>query len=205
MKEQVHTIIQQTQRYYYEDGIGEMTIGLLYLLIGILLGTSYLYQEQPFGQRMLVIGLPLLVLGGGYVGNWLVRRAKQRVTYSRTGYVAYRKPTRLLGRWIVGLILLGWIGLTLVFPQFSKLLPLVLGWFIAISLGYIGYRINLPRFYALGGMAILVATVVTLQIGEVVVGTAVVFIATGVIMLLTGGWVFGQYLRHHPVADKESE
>jgi heme/copper-type cytochrome/quinol oxidase subunit 1 len=80
----------RTLQYWTVDGVGELFVGLLFLLVAIV----YYLQESTTGSLLSkVFGIVsvILVCGGAFGGRWIMQRVKERTTYPRTGYVAYKR------------------------------------------------------------------------------------------------------------------
>ena len=76
---------QRIMRYWYTDGIGELTGGGMFILLGV-----YFALQEFLGQNSVVGGtlqasLILLMIGGMAVSRRLVNVLKTRLTYPRTG------------------------------------------------------------------------------------------------------------------------
>lgn len=92
-------VARRTYRYWYEDGIAEAAVGSYFALIASLMWAS----TRLAGPWILVwaLGLPLLLIGGALGMRRTIGALKERLTYPRTGYVAYRRRGKGL-RWAIG-------------------------------------------------------------------------------------------------------
>src|SRR4051812_38291481 len=110
----------RTIQYWFEDGIVELGIGGLFLLLGI-----YFYLQATLENKLWVEQLSasfaLVFILGWYVIDSFIRSAKERITFPRTGYVAYKpdmsnkKYVRLVLAIIVGALVA--VGLLMVFSS----------------------------------------------------------------------------------------
>ena len=91
MNDPIKEIQRQTQRYWYVDGLNEIGAGILIFLLGLLYLLEWLLSASSLQGLVTSIGQPVLFIVGLLVINWAVRRLKARLTYPRTGYVAYRR------------------------------------------------------------------------------------------------------------------
>ena len=80
-------------QYWFEDGIGEFVMGVLYFLIGV---NFYLQATITFPQIIAILSLvSVLIIGGGVIiTRKLIGRIKEHIIYPRTGYVSYPKRPR---------------------------------------------------------------------------------------------------------------
>jgi hypothetical protein len=158
--------IQRTQAYWYVDGLVELGTGALFLMLGIVLAiegtitpTSSLAKALSFVRNFLMIG--------GTIGiGLLVKYIKSRLTYPRTGYIAYLQPKgRELGKTLsIGLVItfifsLGLILAILYIPTLQTMIAYMPSW-LMVGLGIFagcvylswGVRTGLQRFYWLAGL-----------------------------------------------------
>jgi hypothetical protein len=111
MDEQVQRARERARRYWYEDGFAELLVGGFLLLVG----TTGLVRRLDLSPALtdLLNGARIaLVLACALAVRGVVRALKERVTYPRTGYVAYRREgvdPRLI-KLALGLVLGGIVG-----------------------------------------------------------------------------------------------
>lgn len=86
----VEEIQKKALQYWYVDGLSELGTGFVFIFIGL---TYWLGRtlQQPFAGLFLGFGQPIVQVGTMLVIYWLIRWAKQKVTYPRTGYLSYRR------------------------------------------------------------------------------------------------------------------
>jgi len=202
-KSQLHAV-----QYQHVDGTFELTFGGTFLLMAVSL---YLVSRLAHPDSSLLSFVPLLVfVGGGYLIDNLVQRFRRRVTYPRTGFIAYRKPEPL--KRSTRLVI--WIGMPLftvlflavlilnrskfpvgnqdsalpVIPVFSGLLFSGL-WVIA------GWKIALPRFYLIAAATLLISAGLFISGVGVYLGMALLIGAMGALLCASGGVTLWKYLR----------
>jgi hypothetical protein len=197
MANEIDDIVKRTYRYYYEDGLVEMAIGLLFIACGLVLFAWQGIGSSPLMTVLLVVGLPAVVIGGAFVVKRLVRDLKQRVTYPRTGYVAYRRGEPSKGRWLLPAAALALVIASLFLPETFSRMQIMVGALLVIILGLMGYRLGLRRFYALGVAALLIGAASAVLLADEALGTALTFAGTGLLLFLSGGLVFLSYLRRN--------
>ena len=79
----------RTIQYRFEDGIIELVMGMMFLLMGIYFYLTATMENSQLAE-VLTASFVLLFIGGWYLMQYLIRSLKERITFSRTGYVAYR-------------------------------------------------------------------------------------------------------------------
>jgi hypothetical protein len=88
MSDQIEDFRKRPKRYENIDGTSEMFFGCMWLGFALWYMLHPLLTTESFWPQMLFMnGVPLSVLGLGGGG---VKIIKNRITYRRTGYVAYR-------------------------------------------------------------------------------------------------------------------
>lgn len=198
MTDQVDEVVKRTYRYFYIDGLVEMAVGLLFIVVGLLLLLFGDVQSLSLGGIVLAIGLPLLTIGGAYLVKWAVQQLKENVTYPRTGYVKYRPGEPSVDRRWVMLAALVLAMIALLIPDRYAGMQLVVGILLGVILTYMGYRSNLARFYGAAIVAVILAIgTLLLNVGEIV-GTSLVFVGAGLALLVSGTVVLIRYLRRNP-------
>jgi len=212
-KSQLHAV-----QYQHVDGTFELTFGGTFLLMAVSL---YLVSRLAHPDSSLLSFVPLLVfVGGGYLIDNLVQRFRRRVTYPRTGFIAYRKPEPL--KRSTRLVI--WIGMPLftvlflavlilnrskfpvgnqdsalpVIPVFSGLLFSGL-WVIA------GWKIGLPRFYLIAAATLLISAGLFVSGVGVYLGMALLIGAMGALLCVSGGLTLWKYLHQNPVQPEETK
>jgi hypothetical protein len=200
MKEHdIDRAMKRPLRYWYDDGLIELAAGFVFVLIGLLFYVEATAQPGMLWSSFSALGLPALIIGGGLLVKWLVRIAKERLTYPRTGYVSYQRPPKRnkLGAAAVAAAMA--ILVALLFtraPASLAWIPFLQGIIIGGFLAYTGHRFSLTRFYALAVVSALVGTATALSGAGETLGDATYFAATGVAFMISGGLTLLTYLRH---------
>ena len=205
MSQEIDKAIQRTRRYYYEDGLVETTVGSLFFIIGLaLLGWLTIESYPALGIVMVLLSVGL-IFGGTLFIQKTIPYLKDRFTHPRTGKVVYKQNEQPHSRWIIGVPILLVLFISLFLPERYWQIALMTGGLLGCILIYFGYRVNLPRFYILGGAAFLVGLGGVYWFNNEVVSSAFTFGVIGFIMLVTGLVIFTQYLRHHPIIEVDYE
>jgi len=195
---QMEAAPRRAVRYWFDDGLVEIGAGVLFLALAGLFALEGLAPADSLGASLSALGLPLVILGGMLLVGLAVRAAKERLTYPRTGYVAY--PTAGPARRVLAGVIGAGVSLAIVWllaarPNLQLALGALQGValaivFLALSLRTGLVRLALVGFVALGGG--LVAT--TFGLGASL-GSALAFGAAGVAAVLSGALALSHYLR----------
>ena len=199
-------------QYWYIDGSFEFSFGGLCLLLG-----AYFYAQAAIPETsvsaLLNVGFIVIVPVGAFLVNRLTGKLKQRITYPRMGYLAYKHPP---GGWRRGLrmggtlLLAGITGgivaaLVTHNPKIINWMPGMTAAIFALVLGLLGHRSALPRFYFLAILSLLGGLGLSwYHIGDIP-GLAVYYIFSGLLLLFSGGLTLWQYLRHNPIQPEAAD
>jgi hypothetical protein len=200
MNKTIREIKLDASRYWFEDGLSEITIGMLFLIIGLVLQAETLIPPGSFLSGLSGLTSFILVFGG----IWLVRRVipslKGRLTYPRTGYVGYRRAypvQRILTPVIVVLITAIMVWLFIKYPNASLAwVPLIQGVALAIFLLVIRLRSGLVRFHLLAIFTLLLSLGITLVSNGETLMIGAIFASFGLGLTLSGLIVLRRYLKH---------
>ncbi len=205
----VNEIAKRIQRYWYEDGIWEIGFGAINLLLGLF----YLLVSAADWVGPLAIVILLLqvgvIFGAFLLANRLVKFLKERITYPRTGYVAYRKPAsssrlkRGIASALIAAVAGGLVGALASIPSAANRMPLIMAVIYAGVLIYFGYRFKLTRMYAIAVLTILWGYWISRFARTDTLGSAVFFGGTGTLILLSGIATLLLYLRRTHPAEKD--
>ena len=185
-------------RYWFDDGLVEIGTGVLFLALAGLFAVESLAPAGSLPAGVSAFGLPVIVIGGMIVLGLALRVIKERLTFPRTGYVAYPRPAparRILagvfgaGASLVVVLLLA------ARPNWQAALAALQGAALAVVWLTFSLRTGLVRMAVLGFVALgagLAATFAGLQSSQ---GSALTFGAVGASALLSGALVLAHYLR----------
>jgi hypothetical protein len=201
--------IQQTRmrafRYYYEDGFVEMAMGLFFVVIGAVLWAYKQILEGTSWGWLLALLIMALAFGGAYAIKMLVGRLKSTITYPRTGKVTYREKAGNRGRWllIAGSLL---VTVALIWlPGWLNSVAFAEGAFLALILIYMGSNVGVGRMQFVGVVSVVVGVLAAYSGMADILGSALVFGCTGVLLAMAGIWALVRYLRNNPIrSDEES-
>ncbi len=194
MPADIDRVMQRTRQYWYADGIPEIAIGCLLLGVALLFGLEAM--AIPGTPGITAYGLPILILVGVFVTGRLVKRFKARLTYPRTGFVSYSRPTgaRRISRILIAFAsaaMLAYVAMRLRLESSQTMLIQALLAALLIALAGMG----LVRFYALAALALGLGIVLSRSaIGEAS-GNAILFGFVGAGFVLSGGITLLVYLK----------
>ncbi len=206
MNNNLHEWAQRPQRYWYVDGLSEIGAGAVIFFFGLFFALAGLLPDGGYKGALLGIGQPVFVIGLAVLARWAVARLKERLTYPRTGYIAYRRPeprrriagilTAALISAAIGLVVFisrGWLNL--------RWLPAFTGAFAGLLTLLIAVRIRLPRFYLLAGYSLAVGVTTGLMALTDPYDSALFFGGLGLGWLISGTVTLARYLRTTTPAD----
>jgi hypothetical protein len=209
MSDQFHTAQKRAFQYWYVDGTFEFSLGGLCLLLA-----AYFFLMHRFAEswisNLLSIFFALVVIGGAFAVNRLVMTLKERVTFPRTGYVAYRKePGARRGlRALLLAITAATVssGMMLVIanrpPGFDWVVALS-GLLLGTVIACLGLRTGLARFYL--NAAVSLAAGLGLGWANLPQNSGVIayYAIIGCTLLCLGGLTLWKYLRQNPAISPE--
>ncbi len=200
LDQQVRQSKQRAMQYWYEDGFSEIMLGILFLLIALFFGVMARLPADSGWRAAFALLLPVLIVGGVYGLRWGGRRLKERYTYPRTGYVAYRRrqtKSRRALRAVAGGAMGALVGILFAAsPASQAWIPAVQGILVGGLFFYLAMRLELARFYGLALLSVLLGVASSLLIGAPNWGNAAYYGAMSASFLGSGLWTLRVYLRH---------
>lgn len=196
----VPDLSQRTRRYWMIDGLPELLIGSIFLFTGLVQLVPLVAPANIAGWANLLLPLALIPLI--LLGRRILHALKMRITYPRTGYVAYRQPPRWQ-RALGGLAGIG-VGIALANLTFNvqlaeEWIPMLMGAILAAGLGYLGTYLGMRRFYALAAFVAAVGLLMYWMPIDGFLGASLVITAAGAWMLIAGGITLYHYLQHSQI------
>jgi hypothetical protein len=191
--------LRRPQRYWYADGLAEIAVGGIVLLVALTNLAAWWLPSGPWQNLALAILQPLVIIGGVLGARALVRHLKERITYPRTGWVTYRQPSPSR-RWLLaGASFILAAGLAFLMATLSQTvgqrwLPLASGFLIAFATAA-GWRLRLGRLLVLALYILGVGIALTLLAPPGTLDAALFFGLSGLGWLASGGWALWHYLR----------
>ena len=204
MSNTIQDIQKQTYRYYYQDGLVELAVGVLFLVIGL---DTLVISSLPIGSPLAIaawIALPILTIGGIFGVQRIVKNLKERHVHPRTGYIQYgTKPNRY--RWLIMGVALAMAVSIIVLPyDWLEKGAVTGGAILCVILASIGAHVGLKRLIAVGVAGLVLGLVFAFLPLTDNASLAATFAATGMILVLTGSYAFRKYLGDNPTLTEDS-
>ena len=205
----IEKIEKRTVQSFYEDGLSEIALGAILLLLG-----GYFFAEAvvPEGSALrseLSLLFVLVIVSAGFLVNRILRVLKRRITYPRTGYVAFKKkepsPKRRAATMIVaGIISASLAALYGLSPSLRALFPDVNGLLFAVAVLLFANKVGLVRFYVLAAASAVIGLAVTAAGFGDIKGIGFFYMLYGAALIVSGLATLVVYLRKSPRADREN-
>ncbi|BAZ25313.1 hypothetical protein NIES4073_62180 [Kalymmatonema gypsitolerans NIES-4073] len=213
----IDQVMGRTLRFWYIDGLPDLAVGSMLLYVcGLNLLLSFylpaLLPQSLLNRVLLLIVLAisavLLLLGVFQAIAHVVLQLKTNLTYLRVGYASpFRRPVvwqhwlfRLLSFEICTALLI--ITKTLP-PTFLQGFPILFGLFMTSMHLYMGYVRNLPRFYLLAAVSLLLVVGLLFAGMDTVLGFEFYSSLMGMIEMVSGCITLWIFLRQHPPISQE--
>ena len=204
----------RAQRYWYRDGLTEIPLGIVQLLLSgsdliVALGnrTSSWYMPVNLIYAVLIVALAVFA-------SRIMAAVRERITYPRSGYVDYGESVRKrrigLGMVLVLLVAVtGVLGLRYAGragfdpARLVQWTPAVCGLTTGALGLYVTVRYGLPRFIVVGVLAIIQGVVVCMEY-TARLAMAIWLAGIGCAWLCSGGITLWSYLRTAPPSADET-
>ena len=205
----IEKIEKRTVQSFYSDGLAEISIGLIFLLLG---GYFFAQAAAPEGSALgsaLSLLSVLVIVSAGFLVSRILRFLKRRITYPRTGYVAFKKKASSPKRRAATMIIAGIIGAGMatlygISPSFNALFPALNGLLLAVAVLLIAHKVGLARFYILAAASAFTGIAVSAAGVDDMKGISLTFGLFGAAVTLSGLATLIVYLRKSPRADQEN-
>ena len=205
----IEKIEKRTVQSFYDDGLNEIVLGLIFVLLGgYFFAQAAIPEGSPFNAALSVLFV-FVIISSGFLVNRFIRFFKRRITYPRTGYVAFKKkepsPKRRAATMIVaGIIAASLSALYTLSPSLKALFPALNGLLFAVAVLLIANKIGLVRFYVLAAASAVIGVAVTAAgVGDIK-GVSLYYGLFGAAVTVSGLATLVVYLRKSPRADREN-
>jgi hypothetical protein len=199
MQDQIDQYTRQSVRCWYVDGLSEMAGGAVVLLLALVYLIGAMLEPGPTTDLFLTIGQPAIVLVGALTARRMVSKAKEKLTYPRTGYARHHQPReRRVVRLIAMILGIGAVfgivfGILQNFIQ-PAWIPGLSGAVIALLLVYLAYVNSIRRFYIMALCTLFLGLlVVTLQVADMF-ASSIFFGGFGMGWIVSGAVTLRHYL-----------
>jgi hypothetical protein len=200
MRDPIDQYAKRTMRYWYVDGLAEIAGGVVVLLLALVFLIGGLLEPGSSTDFFLAVGQPAIILVGALAARRIVGKIKERVTYPRTGYVAYHRPASRRGIRLIAATIGVAAVFGVIFGVISNLItprwiPGISGVVIALLLAYLAYENGIRRFYIMGLYTLFLGLlVVTLHLADVY-ASSLFFGSFGLGWIVSGTVTLRHYLR----------
>jgi len=199
----IEKIEKRTIQSFYEDGLTEIAMGLIFLILG---GYFFATTVVPEGSALgaVLTGLfVFVIISAAFLVNRFLRFFKRRITYPRTGYVTFKKkepsPKRRVATAAVAAII--GAGLAVLYglsPSVKLLFPAINGLLFAVAVLLFANKVGLLRFYILAAASAVIGFGITAAgIGDTE-GISLFYLVFGAAMVVSGAAALIVYLRRFP-------
>jgi membrane protein YdbS with pleckstrin-like domain len=195
---------RRVRRYWYSDGIAELASGGMFLLLGLYFGVLGYFEAGSLVSVILQVSMVLVFIGGAFGVRWLVNTLKSRLTYPRTGYVEYRAKdgSTRKRRWVIVGSVMAITAVSVVLVDYFRVMEsmvFITGLLVGvIFIALRGKSSGLLRFYALGGLAIVLGLALAYSGLPQIYTLSFFYGLLGIAILISGGLVLRGYLAENP-------
>ena len=197
---------QRSFQYWFEDGLNEMGIGCLLILLGFYFYLGAVLPQNGILRTILDISLLLVIPGGAWLVSRGVKYFKEKITYPRTGYVALAQKRRA-PLWLAGGIsgLAGAFFAAIVIQgNLLQWIPALTGIIFCLVFVFIAARVNLLRFFILASISLAIGIAISMGDFGLSEGTSAVYFSLGLVVLVSGACNLAKYLRQTPAVKDPS-
>ena len=196
----IEKVIRNTRRYWFVDGIAEISGGALISFIALSYYLTSLISNVAVKAILLGLGQPVIILLGAFAIRKIIAWLKDNITYPRTGYLSFNNPpeNRRVQR-IIKVVFVAVI-VSLVVAFFTQLLSIQLMPVISMILFslftiYLGYQNAVTRFYFVAFVLIVLGVIISVINTDDVNRFVILYAALGVTWIASGGIALINYLR----------
>lgn len=210
MRDSLEDAALRTQRYWYVDGLGEITGGVTLLAIGGINALLEWISRMGWVEGLGSAALPVLIVAVIVGARVMLTELKERITYPRTGYIAYRpQPARKRSlRLAASALTAAFVGLATALAGkmlAANLFYLAIGLLIAFVTLFKGAQLSLVRFYILAVLEFGLGCVLGVLNLPLETGLMVFLGLTGLGWILSGTWTLIRYLHSTQPASQDGD
>jgi len=212
MEDKMLDVERRVKRYWYSDGIAEISVGGLFLLLGLYFGLQGYFGDDSTLGVILQVSLVFVMMGGFFGVQWLVNTLKTRFTYPRTGYVEYRTNDKDASqrRYVaIAVALIIAIAAMVLVKYIHVLSSMVLMTGVIVFIVFIALRsksLGVNRFFVMGSFSLLLGVGLSLGSLSDTYSLALFYGLMGVAVMVSGGLVLRRYLHENPMpAESDNE
>jgi uncharacterized membrane protein YeaQ/YmgE (transglycosylase-associated protein family) len=190
-------------------------MGILFAGVGALRAIIHFAGQKSAAYYWLSAGLLLFMFGVAWGGKRFGEALKERITYPRTGFMAFKPRTynyksilAILALFIFAGILGGMLGILATQPNQQRvgiIVPITLGIVGALAFTYAAKRVEVKRFYYLAAFSVGIGLAIGAFGVGVVLGLSFYYLSIGLALVVTGCVALVQFLRSHEPVDLNGE
>ena len=205
MNDKFQIVEKRVKRYWYSDGIVELSLGGMFFLLGVYFGIQGYLGEGSQASVIMQVGLFVIIFAGIVGVQRVVNALKARLTYPRTGYVEYRKDGQDIKQRrniFMGVALALVAASIILFDFFRNFDSMILGTGVMVGAVFIALRgksTGVTRFYVVGVFSILLGVTLSLDNLPQEYNLALFYGLLGIAIMVSGGIVLLRYLRENPM------
>ena len=195
----IEDVLRNTRRYWFIDGLSEITGGVLIIIIALSYRLIFLMDDGTTRTMLLLIGQPSLILLSAYLSRKFITKLKERFIYPRTGFVKFRaaKPNKRVQRILLVVLIAGGVSIFISFMTAmipDRYLPVISSIFIGAYSWILGYINGVRRFYIIAILIVIFGGLISWI--NLTGGLPYIYLLTGigVIWVLSGGWTLIRYM-----------
>jgi hypothetical protein len=198
----IEKLEKRTVRSFYDDGLTEIAAGLMFLILGAYFILQLGATGSTAGSILSSVFL-IVFFAAFFLVNRLLRFFKRRITYPRTGYVAFKKKEPSPKRRVATAVVAGIISAALailfrISPSVKLLFPAVNGLLFAVAALLLAHRVGVTRFYVLSAASAAIGVGLALAgVGDLN-GLGFFYLLFGAAVLVAGLAALIVYLGRNP-------
>jgi hypothetical protein len=201
----------RAQRYWYRDGLAEIPLGIVQLLMsGSNLIAALGDRTSSWFEAVTLIYLVLFAVLAVFASR-IMAAVRERITYPRSGYVDYGESVRKRRFWVlavlaavISVLALRYAGRAGWDPaRWLQWTPAVGGLTTGAVGVYVTVRYGLPRFLVVGAFAIILGVMVSIEYPPRL-AMGIWLAGVGCAWLCSGGLTLWNYLRSTPPSADET-
>lgn len=199
MNANLKQLSQRTQSYWWIDGLAEIAIGFLFLLLSLVFYAQARFAGSPT-SFLIILSLPVVIIAWGRLGGRIVQRLKTSLTYPRTGYVAYARSSPRRRKVVLAIGLSITFGLILLMSLSGEGLSAWMALLDGMLLGFVLLVAapGLLRFYLLAAASLLCGLLISLAGVAGNLANAAFYAGMGLLLAISGLLTLASYLRQAP-------
>lgn len=208
MENKMMDVEGRVRRYWYSDGIAEISVGLVFLILGLFFGVQGYFGEESKVSSILQVSMIVVMVGSIFGTQWLVNTLKSRLTYPRTGYVEYRakdKESTQRRFMVVGTGLVVAVASIVFVSFFREVDSMVLVSSILVGIIFIflrGKSSGVVRFYYFGALSFALGVLLSFNQLVRLLNLGLFYGVLGAVILISGIFVLRNYLNDNPMPEE---